>query len=61
MGNYSRMDQVKFSKGCLSQILFGPLVNTRVPYRTFQLKVFSEWSRIKITHHHSSSDQNKNN
>ena len=25
---YSRMDIVKFFKGCLSQILLGPLLNT---------------------------------
>ena len=25
---YSRMDQVKFFKGCLPQILFGPILNT---------------------------------
>ena len=26
--NYSKMDQVKFFKGCLPQILFGPFLNT---------------------------------
>ena len=25
---YSRMDQVKFFKGCLSQVLLGPFLNT---------------------------------
>ena len=28
MRKYSRMDQVKFFKGCLPQILLGPILNT---------------------------------
>ena len=37
---YSRMEQVKFFKGCLLQILFGPFLNTlsHIVNRFFQAK-----------------------
>ena len=39
---YSRMDQVKFFKGCLQQILFGPFLNTlsHILKKTFQSQNF---------------------
>ena len=36
---YSRMDQVKFFKGCLSQILLGSLVNTLSQVKLADCKV----------------------
>ena len=36
---YSRMDQVNFFKGCLSQILLGPFMNTLF-HITMQLAMF---------------------
>ena len=49
---YSRMDQVKFSKGCLPQILLGPFLNTWILliFRNFQEQLFNRTPPVAVSY-----------